>query len=58
MCCIDYEALKPRLDVLLAAHREDLKIAASIEQRSASLIKRYATHVRIKCYLSWFHGQF
>jgi len=42
---IDHETYKPRLEALLAAHNEDLKLAASMEQRSASLIKRYATHV-------------
>ncbi|KIJ20906.1 hypothetical protein PAXINDRAFT_66601 [Paxillus involutus ATCC 200175] len=43
--CIDYEALQPRLQALLAAREEDVKLAASLEKRVASLVERHATHV-------------
>ncbi|KAF8845094.1 hypothetical protein BDN67DRAFT_962021 [Paxillus ammoniavirescens] len=41
----DYEALQPRLQALLAAREEDVKLAASLEKRVASLVERHATHV-------------
>ncbi|KIJ65599.1 hypothetical protein HYDPIDRAFT_27597 [Hydnomerulius pinastri MD-312] len=41
----DYEALQPRLQALLAAQEEDMKVAASLEKRIASLVERHATHV-------------
>ncbi|KAG1746558.1 uncharacterized protein EDB91DRAFT_1117610 [Suillus paluster] len=41
----DYEVLQPRLDALLKAHQEDIKLAASLEKRIAALVDRHATHV-------------
>ncbi|KAG1770707.1 hypothetical protein EDD22DRAFT_977084 [Suillus occidentalis] len=41
----DYEALQPRLDALLKAHQEDIKLATLLEKRIAALIDRHATHV-------------
>lgn len=45
----DYEALQPRLRVLLAAQEQDMKLAASLEKRIATLVERHATHV--SCFL-------
>lgn len=42
---VDYEALQPRLDALLKAHREDLELAASLEKRVARLMEGHATQV-------------
>jgi hypothetical protein len=42
----DYETLQPRLDALLKAHQEDIRLAASLEKRIAALVDRHATHVR------------
>jgi hypothetical protein len=42
----DHEALQPRLDVLLDAYQKDFELATSLEQRTASLMERHATHVR------------
>jgi len=41
----EYEALRPRLGLLMKAHMEDVKLAASIEQRISALMERHATHV-------------
>ncbi|KAG0709353.1 hypothetical protein DFH29DRAFT_226836 [Suillus ampliporus] len=41
----DYETLQPRLDALLKAHQEDIRLAASLEKRIAGLVERHATHV-------------
>lgn len=41
----DYEALQPRLDALLKAHQEDIKLATLLEKRIAALVDRHATHV-------------
>ncbi|KAH7923972.1 hypothetical protein BV22DRAFT_1105772 [Leucogyrophana mollusca] len=41
----DYQALQPRLDALLDAHNEDIKLAASLERRIAGLVEKHATHV-------------
>ncbi|KAH8103906.1 hypothetical protein BXZ70DRAFT_1005463 [Cristinia sonorae] len=41
----DYEALQPRLEKLVKAHEEDLKLAAELEKRVAALMDRYATNV-------------
>ena len=41
----DYEALQPRLRALLAAQEQDVKVAASLEKRIATLVERHATHV-------------
>lgn len=42
----DYEALKPRLERLLEAQEEDLKLAGDLERRIAALMDQYATNVR------------
>ena len=42
----DYEALRPRLEALLQAHDEDLRMAADLERRVALLMDHYATNVR------------
>lgn len=42
----DYKELQPRLEALVKAHEEDLKLAADLEKRIAGLMDRYATHVR------------
>ena len=42
----DYEALQPRLEALLQAHDEDLRMAADLEKRIALLMDHYATNVR------------
>ena len=42
---VDHEKLQPRLDALIAAHREDLVLAASLEKRIATLMDRHATYV-------------
>jgi len=41
----DYEELRPRLDILMRAHKEDLKQAASLEKRIAAIMERHTTHV-------------
>ncbi|KAI6041274.1 hypothetical protein EDC04DRAFT_2670104 [Pisolithus marmoratus] len=41
----DHEVLQPRVQRLLAAQEEDLKLAASLEKRIANLVDRHATHV-------------
>lgn len=41
----DYETLQPRLDALLKAHQEDIRLAASLEKQIAALVDRHATHV-------------
>ena len=41
----DYEALQPRLEALLKAHDEDLRMAADLEKRIALLMDHYATNV-------------
>ena len=41
----DYEALQPRLHALLAAQEQDMRLAASLERRIATLVERHATHV-------------
>jgi hypothetical protein len=47
--CSDYEALQPRLHALLAAQEQDMKLAACLEKRIATLVERHATHV--SCFL-------
>jgi hypothetical protein len=42
---VDHEKLQPRLDALIAAHHEDLVLAASLEKRIATLMDRHATYV-------------
>ena len=42
---VDHEKLRPRLDALIAAHHEDLVLAASLEKRIATLMDRHATYV-------------
>lgn len=44
----DYEALQPRLEALLQAHDEDLRLAADLEKRIALLMDHYATNVRVR----------
>jgi len=41
----DYEVLQPRLYALMKAHAEDVKQAASLENRIAAIMERHATHV-------------
>ena len=43
----EYEALQPRLDALVEAHKEDMQKAEELERRVARLVDRYATNVRI-----------
>ena len=43
----DYEALQPRLEALLKAHDEDLRMTADIERRIALLMDHYATNVSV-----------
>lgn len=45
---IDYEALQPRLEILLKSHQEDARLTASLEKRVDALMERHATHVRIR----------
>lgn len=45
----DYEALKPRLDVLLDAYQKDFVLATSLEKRITSIMEQHATHVSIFC---------
>ncbi|EPQ56626.1 hypothetical protein GLOTRDRAFT_138305 [Gloeophyllum trabeum ATCC 11539] len=40
-----YQALQPRLDALIKAHEEDVKMAHDLERRVAKLMERYASHV-------------
>ncbi|KAG6854253.1 hypothetical protein C0991_008946 [Blastosporella zonata] len=40
-----YEELQPRLDKLLAQHRADAELAASLERRTAALVERHAIQV-------------
>ncbi|KAG6845508.1 hypothetical protein H0H87_008405 [Tephrocybe sp. NHM501043] len=40
-----YEELQPRLDKLIAQHRADAELAASLERRTAALVERHATQV-------------
>ncbi|KAF8159434.1 hypothetical protein B0H34DRAFT_796679 [Crassisporium funariophilum] len=42
---LDHEKLQPRLAALLEAYNEDAKLAASLEERIASLVDRHATYV-------------
>ncbi|RPD58915.1 hypothetical protein L226DRAFT_572460 [Lentinus tigrinus ALCF2SS1-7] len=51
----DYEALQPRLETLLKAHDEDLKMAAELEKRIALLMDHYATNVDTlsELFVSW-----
>ncbi|KAI0759202.1 hypothetical protein BD413DRAFT_289026 [Trametes elegans] len=51
----DYEALQPRLDSLLKANDEDLRLAADLEKRIALLMDRYATNVDTlsELFVSW-----
>ena len=44
----EYETLQPRLEKLIEAHTEDLKLAASLEKRVADLMDHYATLVRFE----------
>ncbi|KAH7890812.1 hypothetical protein F5I97DRAFT_1838918 [Phlebopus sp. FC_14] len=41
----DYKTLQHRLQILLATQEEDMKLAASLEKRIASLVERHAIHV-------------
>lgn len=43
--CVDYEALQPRLQALVAAQEQDVKFAAALEKRIAALVERHVTHV-------------
>ena len=49
----EYEALQPRLERLVQAHDEDLKLAAELERRIAALMDRYATNVRVRLIRVW-----
>ncbi|KAI0730948.1 hypothetical protein C8Q76DRAFT_766437 [Earliella scabrosa] len=51
----DYEALQPRLEALLKAHDEDLRMAADLEKRIALLMDHYATNVDTlsELFVSW-----
>jgi len=51
----DYEGLRTRLDSLLKAHKEDRRIATSLEKRIAGLMERHATHVDAlsELFVSW-----
>ncbi|KAM5544246.1 hypothetical protein V8D89_001906 [Ganoderma adspersum] len=51
----DYEALQPRLEALLQAHDEDLRLAADLERRIALLMDHYATNVDTlsELFVSW-----
>jgi len=51
----DYEALQPRLDALLQAHKDDLALAASLERRVTDIMERHVTHVRPVFFLT-FHA--
>jgi len=42
---IDYEKLKPGLENLIKAHKEDLELVASLEKRIATLMNRNTTQV-------------
>ncbi|KAH7914832.1 hypothetical protein BJ138DRAFT_1177012 [Hygrophoropsis aurantiaca] len=41
----DYQSLELRLDALMKAHHDDLKLAASLEKRIAGLVEKHAIHV-------------
>lgn len=41
----DYQTFRPRIEALLEAHKQDIELAASLEKRTAALIKQYGTHV-------------
>ncbi|KAI9450114.1 hypothetical protein BJY52DRAFT_1126172 [Lactarius psammicola] len=41
----DNEALRPRLEVLLSRHAEDLERAAALEKRVAKIVRQYALQV-------------
>jgi hypothetical protein len=41
----DYQTLRPRIEALLEAHKQDTELASSLEKRTAALIKQYGTHV-------------
>ncbi|KAJ3481900.1 hypothetical protein NLI96_g7351 [Meripilus lineatus] len=51
----EYEALQPRLQKLMEAHEEDLKLAAELEKRIAGLMNRYATNVDVlsELFVAW-----
>ena len=42
---IDHEKLQPRLRTLVKAHEEDMDLAANLEHRIGSLLRRYAIEV-------------
>ncbi|KAF9646221.1 hypothetical protein BDM02DRAFT_3130520 [Thelephora ganbajun] len=41
----NYQTFRPRIEVLLEAHKQDIELAASLEKRTAALIEQYGTHV-------------
>ncbi|TFY80325.1 hypothetical protein EWM64_g3687 [Hericium alpestre] len=41
----DYEPLQPRLEAVIERHHEDVKTAAALEKRVASIMKQYASQV-------------
>jgi len=41
----DYQTLRPRIEALHDAHKQDIELAASLEKRTAALIKQYGMHV-------------
>jgi len=41
----DYQTFQPRVEALVEAHKQDIELAASLEKRTAALIKQYGTHV-------------
>lgn len=51
----NYEKLAPRLDAAMKAHTEDVKLAASLEKRIATLMEKHATHVDAlsELFVSW-----
>ena len=53
-----YEELLPRLEKLLAAHEEDLKRAANLESRIASLLQRYSSQVRFSAFFGGHSGHY
>lgn len=44
-CCSDHEALHPQLQAFLAAQEQDVRLAAALEKRIATLVERHTTHV-------------
>jgi len=41
----DYQTFQPRIEALVEAHKQDIELASSLENRTAALIRQYGTHV-------------